>query len=98
MDHRRQTLIYIAGPISSNLGGYKAEFAAAEARLRAMGFDTINPAENPPLPSWEDYMRHSITQLATADGIALLAGWEHSRGARLEAHIAAELGLERIAL
>lgn len=97
MDHRR-SLIYIAGPISSNPDGYRAAFAAAEAALRADGYDTINPAENPPHPSWEAYMRCSIAQLITADGIALLPGWEASRGAMLESHIAHALGFEVIVL
>lgn len=86
-------LWYIAGPISSNLGGYKAEFAAADAKLKAQGHDTINPAENPPQPDWASYMRISTGQLVTCDGVAALPGWERSRGARLELHIAAELGM-----
>jgi hypothetical protein len=84
---------YIAGPISSNLSGYKAAFAAAEANLKAQGHDCINPAENQPQPDWTAYMRISVAQLVTCDGVAALAGWEHSRGARLELHIAAELDM-----
>lgn len=89
---------YIAGPISSNLTGYKAEFAAAAAKLKAEGFDVINPAENPPQPSWEAYMKVSLGQLVTADGIALLPRWQRSKGATLEAHIADELGMVRMLL
>lgn len=81
---------YIAGRITGN-AGYKAEFAAAEALLRAEGHDTINPADNPPQPDWTAYMRLSLGQLVTADGIALLPNWERSEGARLEAHVAEQL-------
>jgi hypothetical protein len=89
--------LYIAGPITGN-DGYKAEFSAAAAKLTAQGHECINPAENPPQPDWRGYMALSLAQLVTASGIALLPGWEHSRGARLEAHVAAELDMEMIYL
>jgi Asp-tRNA(Asn)/Glu-tRNA(Gln) amidotransferase A subunit family amidase len=90
--------LYLGGPISSNLSGYRAEFAAAADKLRAEGHEVINPAENPEQPSWHAYMAISLAQLVTCSGIALLKGWEHSRGARLEAHVAAELEMEMIYL
>lgn len=84
---------YIAGPISSNLAGYKTEFAAAETLLRAEGHDTINPAENPPQPDWESYMACGIQQLCGCDGIALLPNWRKSKGAKRERWIARMLGM-----
>lgn len=39
-------------------------------------------------------MRLSIRQLVTCDAIHLLPGWEKSKGATLEAHIAERLELE----
>jgi hypothetical protein len=40
------------------------------------------------------YMRKDIETLLTVDGIVMLDGWQHSKGARLELAIANELGLE----
>jgi hypothetical protein len=85
--------LYLAGPISSNLGGYKAQFAQAAEKLRAEGWTVINPAENPPQPTWAAYMRVSIGQLVMCDEIALMQGWRKSRGARVERFVARVLGM-----
>ena len=74
--------------------GYPA-FNAEAARLRALGYHVENPAENPE-PScgtWLAYMRIAITQLVQCDAIALLDGWQDSRGACVERTLADGLGL-----
>jgi hypothetical protein len=81
---------YVAGPITGN-DGYRAQFAAAAARLRAEGHEVVNPAENPERPSWAEYMREAIGQLVTCEAAAFLPGWERSRGARREHSIACDL-------
>jgi hypothetical protein len=91
-------LIYIAGPISSDLDGYRAKFAAAAKRLRAEGHIVINPAENPDQPSWGRYMRKAIGQLVTCEAAAFLPHWEQSRGARREHSIACDLDMPIIYL
>ncbi len=101
--------IYIAGPMSGKPSLNFPLFNAEAARLRALGYDVINPAElnggeselaqcKAMTPEqlqehWRRCMVADITQLVTCDGIALLPGWQHSKGASLEAHIAQELGL-----
>lgn len=89
------TALYIAGPMS-NLPdfNYPAFFDAAR-RLRAAGYDVENPAENKPegTASWLAYMRMSLVQISRVDGLALLPGWLDSKGARIEARLADELGL-----
>jgi hypothetical protein len=73
-------------------------FNAEAARLRALGHQVINPAEiNPDKGmSWTDCMRSDIAELVKCDAIRLLPGWEHSKGATLEEHIAERLGLQII--
>jgi tRNA U54 and U55 pseudouridine synthase Pus10 len=46
-------------------------------------------------PQWEDYMKACIKRLPEAHCMLLLKGWQDSRGARLEAIIADELGICR---
>jgi hypothetical protein len=46
-------------------------------------------------PQWEDYMKACVKRLPEANFIFMLKGWQNSRGARLEAIIADELGIPR---
>lgn len=89
--------VYISGPMTGLPEfNYPAFFTAAE-RLVAEGFEVINPAR----PGeghwgWQEFMRRALVDLSEADAIHLLDGWEKSRGAVLEAHIAEALGYERV--
>lgn len=98
--------IYIAGPMTGLPELNFPAFHAEAAWLRAMGNQVINPAEiNVDVPAnfsteaenhahWQQCMRLDIAQLVTCDRIHMLAGWENSRGATLEHHIALSLGME----
>jgi hypothetical protein len=86
---------YIAGPMSGlPLLNFPA-FHAAAARLRGLGVEVVNPAEINPdqAATWRDCMRADLKQLVDCDAVALLPGWEKSRGATLERHVALALGL-----
>ena len=87
--------IYIAGPMSNLPDLNFPAFHAEAAKLRAAGHDVVNPAEINPdhSMSWHECMRRDIAQLVTCDAIRLLPGWDRSKGAQLEEHIAARLGL-----
>ncbi len=79
--------IYLAGPMTGRPEFNYPAFHNAAAILRARGFKVANPAENqPPSPSptWDDWMRASLAQLAGCDAVALLPGWSMSRGAGRE--------------
>jgi len=86
---------YIAGPMTGLPELNFPAFHAEAARLRAKGIIAINPAEiNPDKEmTWEDCMRSDIAMLVTCDAIRLLPGWENSKGATLEHHIAERLGM-----
>jgi hypothetical protein len=74
---------------------YPAFHAAAE-RFRACGWEPVNPAENfdgrTDLPR-EKYLRADVKLLIDCDAVAMLSGWEDSRGAKLEYLLAQELSL-----
>lgn len=88
-------ILYIAGP-DTGVDGYKKLFERAADVLRFNGYETRNPATfallcRTPEPSWHDYMRHCLRTIAQVDGVALLDGWEDSRGAAWEKRIATEV-------
>lgn len=90
--------VYVAGPMTGlPLLNFPA-FHAAAAALRAEGHHVENPAEINADPSagWVECMRADIARLVTCDAVHALPGWENSRGASLEVHIARALGLEVI--
>lgn len=94
--------IYVAGPITGVPLKNRPAFTAAAQALRAEGHEVVNPLEIDPRHederTWADHMRIDIPQLLQCEAIALLPGWEHSRGARLEAYNARELGMPFIYL
>lgn len=87
--------IYIAGPMTDLPKFNYPAFNNEAQRLRSLGYHVENPAENPepPCKSWLGYMRMALPQLITCDIIALLPGWQDSKGARIERSLAVDLSL-----
>ena len=89
--------VYIAGKITGN-DHYREEFAAAEEKLRALGFIPINPAILPDGLDSRDYMRICLAMLDSADAIALMLNWTGSPGANIELSLAMYTGKTQIDL
>jgi hypothetical protein len=91
--------IYLAGPMTGYPGHNFDAFHRAAQRLKAAEWDVVNPAENfggrTDLPR-ADYMRADVAALVECDAIALLPGWQESRGAKAEYLLAREMGLKTI--
>lgn len=93
-----QLQVYLAGPITGVPDRNQPAFAKAAGLWRARGWRVFDPieADGDNLDdAWETYMRRDIPILVESDAIALLPGWQASRGATLEAHIAEQLGIRR---
>jgi len=88
--------IYLAGPMTGLPDFNFPAFHALAYRLRERGLTVVNPAEVNPdqAMSWAECMRRDIAELVTCDAIALLPGWQKSKGALLEHHIAERLELK----
>lgn len=101
--------LYIAGPMTGLPQFNYPAFFEAEEQLKKLGHVPLNPARNDgetlaeavqeagtidkPAHSWEWYLRRDIPHAVSADGIVVLPGWQKSRGANLEMHIATALGM-----
>lgn len=92
--------IYLSGPMTGIPDFNFPAFNAAAESLRAQGFHVENPADHGVVDGaeWGDYLRHDIARLVTCEAIALLPGWERSRGARFEREIADRLNMRTIYL
>ena len=88
--------IYVAGPMTGLPDYNYPAFRSAANRLRRAGFDVEDPSQNPGCSHfrWQDYMRASLPQLLRCQGVALLPGWEVSKGANIEHDLAVALGMD----
>lgn len=100
--------LYVAGPMSDIESFNYPAFHAASARLRAAGFEVTNPAEQSlpcgcsdgvnivcgvESHEWDEWVRMALrAMLERSQGVALLPGWESSRGAKIEIALAQSLG------
>ncbi|MCE8042483.1 DUF4406 domain-containing protein [Halomonas daqingensis] len=88
--------IYISGPMTGLPGLNFSAFHMAARQLRALGYEVVNPAEKQSEAedlSWEEYLKQDLQQMLTCDTLALLPGWQSSKGAHLELHVAHRVGM-----
>lgn len=90
---RGRTRLYVCGPMTGIAEFNFPAFNAAADRLRAAGYDVVNPAEFGSEDDWATCLKRDLGYVVQVDGLALLPGWADSRGARLETHVAHELGI-----
>ena len=101
--------VYIAGPMTGIKQWNFPAFFNAEARLTELGYIAINPARNDgdtvrkavaaagpidaPNNTWESYIRRDLPHVLKSDVVCVLPGWQNSRGAVLEVHVARSIGI-----
>lgn len=95
IEHVRAPRLYLSGPMSGIPDHNFPAFNAEAARLRALGYDVVNPVDINPDPgaTWHDCLRKDLAGLLTCDRLALLDGWQGSAGAHLEMHVAHRIGM-----
>lgn len=96
--------VYVIGPVTGIEDDNRPAFEQARKQLFAAGHWGVSIPHDvvPKGASWPVAMRHSLARL-TATGqcglavsierVAMLPGWEGSKGARLEHQVAVELGI-----
>lgn len=94
--------VYLSGKITGlSEEEYTKNFERAERHYKGAGFEVINPVKlsyevlkNKPDACYEDFMKKDLDTLKECTHIALLEGWETSKGANREKAEAERLGLE----
>lgn len=87
--------LYVCGPMTGLPDWNYPAFNAAAADLRAAGYDVTNPVDKdvPTSEPWLVHMRADIKLMMDCDGLAILPGWQQSRGAKAEVGLAHALNL-----
>jgi len=95
-------VIYIYGKMYGVKDYNYPAFLEAEYVLRRLGYEVVNPARTGVQEGWEwkDYLKKDLLDMLTknVDTVVTLEGWEDLRGARLEFHVAKELGMKIISM
>ena len=94
---KKYNYIYLSGPMTGYKDFNHPHFNEIANDLRSYGYNILNPAENDggdTSKSWDYYLKMDIRQLTECDAIAVLKGWEKSKGAKLEVHVARTLGYD----
>jgi hypothetical protein len=86
--------VYISGKITGD-GNFQRKFKQAEEDLFNAGYNPVNPVVHvpPKYASWDTAMRLVLKTLLDCDGVALLPDWKESKGAKIEARLAGDLGI-----
>ncbi len=87
--------VYLSGPMSNMPDFNFPAFNTEAERLRALGYDVINPVDiNPDTTTpYNECLRNDLKALLDCDTIAMLDGWMDSNGAHLEMHVAQRVGI-----
>ena len=88
---KQTTTVYICGPITGD-PSYMRKFAAAEQYLKNQGLAVLNPARMFAYiaargVSYEAIMRLCLGLVQACDSIAVLPGFQYSRGATQELNV-----------
>ncbi len=89
--------VYISGPMTGYEGYNFPAFEVAATKLRHLNYSVCSPAETSEFLGMdlqhEDYMRFDFERVLEADFVAVLEGWEDSKGARAEIAMALHIGI-----
>jgi len=86
--------IYICGKVTGDTNYYE-KFLKEENRLFINGYEPYNPtAVISPNAEWQKAMQTAIRLMLLCDGVSLLPDWKKSKGAKIEARLARELGMD----
>jgi hypothetical protein len=98
----KKMLIYLSGPMTGYENDNIPMFEDVARKVRRWPLDEIKDIvvphevtkDMPRDSNWKEFVKADIKAMLDCDAILLLKGWGESKGARLELHIALELGMK----
>ena len=84
--------IYLSGPMKAL--NFYSSFKTEADRLRGLGYEVVNPAEEPVYAGYRESTRKDLKALLDCDTLALLDGWEQSSRALFEMNVAHHVGMD----
>ena len=94
--------VYISGPMTGYPNWNKEAFEKAAEHVRKQGWTPYSPCDIQELPpdntpistaAYRQYLTDDLNVLLDMDAIYMLTGWEKSKGANVEKHVAEALGM-----
>lgn len=90
--------VYLSGPITGMPNLNIDEFQKYEDKFKNLNFEVINPhklhtEEETKSFTWSQFMKQDIKFMVECDFVAVLNGWEKSKGANLEVYIARNIDM-----
>lgn len=104
--------VYIAGPMAGIFDGNRQAFKERAEKLRLAGHEPVNPwdifpedhtgpciggtASNETGHQYGCNLRADIAVMMFCDAVTFLPGWQNSKGASTEEHVARSIGLMEV--
>lgn len=88
--------VYLAGPMTGYPDFNFPAFHERAAEWRREGWEVFSPAESfggDTTKPYAEYMRHDVVAILSCDALAVLPGWQKSKGASFEVALAGMLDL-----
>lgn len=87
--------VYISGPMSGLPESNYPAFNEVANHLRLLGYPVINPADfgSTLNHSWSQCLARDLAVLVHCEVVVKIKGWQNSKGAILECHVAEKLGM-----
>ena len=86
------TKLFISGPVTGRPNNNAEMFKAKAKALHKRGFEVVNSLDVKSDKSNSEGLRSKIDLMKDCHAIALLPGWELSRGAQFDSRLAEALG------
>lgn len=91
-----EPVLFLCGPYTGHEDDDEERFSSAYFQLRGCGYQVIDPMELcywMERRDWDSCMCVTIPAMLRCSGVALMDGWEDSRGAVIESDLARRLGM-----